>query len=71
MKLEPLGVRKIFCPICKELIVKIYPWAELNIVGEISPCRKCLNDRKLFVRDLDRLGLSSTGPLKSLRPGVH
>lgn len=43
--IQPQPVRKIFCPTpsCKELMVKIYPWANLTINGRINPCNKCVN----------------------------
>lgn len=45
-KLQPSKVTKIFCPICKELQVKFYPWSSYHIAeGENSnsPCIKCAN----------------------------
>lgn len=42
-KMQPQGVRKIHCPKCGELMVKVYPWANLNVVGDIKPCIKCIN----------------------------
>ena len=44
-QVQPKEVVRIFCPNkdCKELMVKVYPWASLNIVGKINPCNKCLN----------------------------
>lgn len=44
-QVQPQPIRKIFCPTrgCGELMVKVYPWASFNIVGEIKPCYRCLN----------------------------
>lgn len=42
-KNQPSKVKKYFCPRCKELMCKIYPWASLDVAGEVTPCKKCLN----------------------------
>lgn len=44
--IQPQKVRNIFCPnpSCKELMVKIYPWANFAISGEIKFCNKCVNE---------------------------
>ncbi len=44
--IQPQPVKKIFCPRCGELLLKIYPWATLNIMGEVKACGKCLNEVK-------------------------
>ncbi len=43
---QPNMVKKVFCPKCGELLIKIYPWASINIVGDVKPCGKCLNKIK-------------------------
>ena len=55
-KFQPKPVRKIYCPTCKEIMLKIYPWCDLEISEKVRICKKCLNDEKLFISDLDRLG---------------
>lgn len=45
-KIQPQGIRKIYCPNpkCKELMVKVYPWANFIVNGAIQPCNKCRNN---------------------------
>lgn len=44
-ELQPEKVRKINCPKCGELQVKVYPWSNLTIGPGVTipPCKKCLN----------------------------
>lgn len=58
-KVQPQGVRKIFCPTkgCNELMVKVYPWASLTIQGQVKPCAKCINKALKIEK---QLGLSLT-----------
>ena len=48
-KKEPIKtVKRINCPKCGELQVKIYPWSSLNIQGSQVPlCVKCLNKTRV------------------------
>jgi len=40
---RPNKVKRIVCPKCKELQLKIYPYSSLQMNGTmIPPCRKCL-----------------------------
>ena len=41
-KPKPNKVQKIFCKNCKELLMKLYPWAgEVRMPPEGVVCRKC------------------------------
>lgn len=44
-KLQPEKVKKVFCPKCGELQIKIYPWSSIGLnAGQlIPPCKKCIN----------------------------
>lgn len=44
VKKQPQPVKRYFCPKCKELMCKIYPWSSLQVNGGLDPCFKCLND---------------------------
>lgn len=40
-KIQPKKVQRIFCPVCGELQVKIYPWSSLHITEDRVPmCQK-------------------------------
>jgi len=43
-ELQPTKVQKIYCPVCGELEVKIYPWSSYRLKeGDIiHNCRKCI-----------------------------
>ena len=56
-KIQPKSVKRINCSKYGELQVKIYPYSSMQISGEITPCTKCQGNPKLFVPDLNRLGL--------------
>lgn len=47
-KLQPEPVKKYFCPKCKELQLKVYPWASFAISldpgNKIPLCKKCVNE---------------------------
>lgn len=47
-KIQPKSVEKIFCIKCKELLVKIYPYAVIavRLTATEKVCGKCLNNRK-------------------------
>jgi len=40
---RPTKVKRILCPKCGELMVKIYPWSSMDIApgSPINPCKKC------------------------------
>ena len=44
-KFQPTKVVKIFCPKCKEIMVKIYPWSSMRPMegAAISDCLRCAN----------------------------
>lgn len=43
---QPNPVRKIKCVKCGELLLKIYPWADVAITrGDTMLCKKCANKR--------------------------
>jgi hypothetical protein len=45
-KLQPAKtVKRIVCPKCGELMVKIYPWSNLAVTNiQIPLCIKCVNE---------------------------
>lgn len=64
MKIQPRSVLKLYCPSCKDLQVKVYPYSSITYPsGQAIPlCAKCLNEieekkkQGKFIPDLARLG---------------
>ena len=48
-KVQPNKVKRIVCPRCGELQVKIYPYSSFVLAdgNPIPPCRKCINNSSL------------------------
>lgn len=44
-KIQPQPVKKIICPTCKEILLKIYPWALVSNPNQQTQvyCGKCQN----------------------------
>ena len=41
-KFQPKKVEKIYCPNCKELQIKLYPYTSFNVdMSKIPWCKKC------------------------------
>jgi hypothetical protein len=62
-ELKPTKVRKIFCPICKELMVKIYPWSTITLPEGVSfpGCKKC-QSKELAKKDAAKAKLRKKYP---------
>jgi hypothetical protein len=43
IKHQPIKVKRISCPKCGELQLKIYPWSAYEVPGTITICKKCQN----------------------------
>ena len=43
-KNKPEKVKKILCPKCGELMIKIYPWSSISYrLPQVPSCNKCKN----------------------------
>ena len=44
------GVIKIYCPECKELQLKIYPWASIKPFESVPNCKRCRSKQSRELR---------------------
>ncbi len=45
IKAQPKKVKKYYCPVCGELLLKIYPWANISVSPVTKEaCAKCLGN---------------------------
>ena len=72
-KIKPKKVRKIHCPKCKELMMKLYPWSSFSLPEglQIPNCVRCINIQKERVVETPRIafsGVRKVSPTDNLFP---